>query len=100
VGRGADFILSPHEALRVRLVATREMRAHFAAQKYGLQETEALKLLDKWDQERRKFIKRHFDGDIDNPVNYDLVINTSHIALDGAIEVTIAAYQKKFPGVL
>ena len=100
VGRGADFILSPQEALRVRLVAETELRARFAAQKYGLQETEALKHLDKWDQERRKFIKRHFDKDIDDPVHYDLVINTSYIDLDGAMDLIIVAYQKRFPGVL
>jgi cytidylate kinase len=100
VGRGADFILSPQETLRIRLVADPEMRARFAAQKYGLQETETLKLLDKWDQERRKFIKRHFDRDIDDSVHYDLVINTSYIDLDGAMDLIIVAYQRKFPGVL
>jgi cytidylate kinase len=100
VGRGADFILSPHDALRIRLVAESETRARFAAQKYGLQEAEAFKRLDKWDQERRKFIKRHFDQDIDDPVHYDVVINTSYITLDGALELIVAAYQKKFPGLL
>jgi cytidylate kinase len=100
VGRGADFILSPQEALRVRLVAETELRAHFAAQKYGLQETEAFKHLDKGDQERRKFIKRHFDKDIDDPVHYDLVINTSYIDLDGAMDLIIVAYQRRFSEVL
>jgi cytidylate kinase len=100
VGRGADFILSPHDALRIRLVAAPEIRARFAAQKYGLQETESFKHLDKWDQERRKFIKRHFGKDIDDSVHYDLVINTSYIELDGAMDLIIVAYQRKFPGVL
>jgi cytidylate kinase len=100
VGRGADFILSPQEALRVRLVAETELRARFAAQKYGLQETEAFKHLDKGDQERRKFIKRHFDKDIDDPVHYDLVINTSYIDLDGAMDLIIVAYQRRFSEVL
>ena len=100
VGRGADSILSPHDALRVRLVADPKMRARFAAQKHGLQKTEALKLLDKWDQERKKFIKRHFNRDIDDSVHYDLVINTSYVDLDGAIELIITAYRRRFPGVL
>jgi cytidylate kinase len=81
-------------------VAEPEVRARFAAKKYGLQETEVFKRLDKWDQERRKFIKRHFDKDIDDPVHYDLVINTSYIDLDGAMELIITAYHRKFPGVL
>jgi cytidylate kinase len=100
VGRGADHILPPHGALRIRLVGEPEKRARFAAQKYGLHEAEALKLLDTWDQERRKFIKRHFDKDIDDPVHYDLVINTSYIDLDGTVELIINAYQRKFAGVL
>lgn len=100
VGRGADFILSPQEALRIRLVADPAIRTRFAAQKYGLQEREALKHLDEWDQERKKFIKRHFDKDIDDPAHYDLMINTSYMDLDGTMDLIIVAYQIRFPNTL
>ncbi len=100
VGRGAEFVLPPQDVLRALLVAGPETRARFAAQKYGLQEKEAFKLLKTWDQERRKLMKHYFDKDIDDPVNYDLVINTNYIGLDVAMELIIAAYKLKFPGVL
>ncbi|MBW2038441.1 MAG: cytidylate kinase-like family protein [Deltaproteobacteria bacterium] len=100
VGRGANFILSPQDALRVRLVGEPEIRARFAAQKYGFKEKETIKLLDKWDREQRNFIKRHYDQDITDHRHYDLVINTTNINLDGTVEIIILAYKKKFPGVL
>ncbi|UCC66835.1 MAG: cytidylate kinase-like family protein [Deltaproteobacteria bacterium] len=100
LGRGANFILSPHDALRVRLVGDPDTRARFSAQKYGLKEKEAIKLLDKWDREQRNFIKRYYGENIDDPLNYDLVINTTHLDVDGTLELTMAAYKRKFPGVL
>lgn len=100
VGKGAECILPPHEVLRVRMVSEPEMRARFTAQKYGMDELKARKLLKTWDQEKRKFIKRHFNKDIDDPAQYDLVINTGHLDLDGVAELIIAAYRLKFPGAL
>jgi cytidylate kinase len=100
VGRGAEYILPPQDALRIRLVGESDTRSRFAAQKYNFQEEEALKLLKKWDQERKKFVKRHFDKDIDDPANYDLVINTGYLELDGAVELIITAYKQKFPGIM
>ena len=100
VGRGADFILSSQDALRARLIGEPATRARFAAGKYGVSEKEAVKLVEKSDQERREFIRRYFNKDIDDPLNYDLVINTTSIDLDGATELIITAYKKKFPGML
>lgn len=100
VGRGGECILPPQNALRARLVGESDTRSRFASQKYSLREDEALKLLNKWDQERKKFVKRHFDKDIDDPINYDLVINTGYLELDGAVELIITAYKQKFPGII
>jgi len=77
-----------------------ERRARYAAQKYGIEEPKAFKLLKMWDQEKRKFIKRYFNKDIDDSAQYDLVINTSCLDLDAVAELIIAAYKLKFPGVL
>ena len=74
-----------------------ERRAHYAAAKYGLDEQQAYKVLKTWDQEKKKFVKRHFNKDIDDPAQYDLVINTSYLDLDNVTELIIAAYKLKFP---
>jgi cytidylate kinase len=100
VGRGAEYILPPQEVLRIRLVGEPEARVRFIARKYGVDELEAGKLLKKSDEERRKFIKRYFEENIDDPVHYDLVINTGGLSLDAVAELIIAAYKLKFPGVL
>jgi cytidylate kinase len=100
LGRGANFLLSAHDALRVRLVGELDTRAQFSAQKYGLKEKEAIKLLDKSDREQRNFIKRYYGENIDDPLNYDLVINTTYLDVDGTLELAMAAYKRKFPGVL
>ena len=99
-GGGAECILPPQEALRTRLVGEPERRARFAAQKYGIEEVKAGKLLKMSDQEKKKFIKGYFEKDIDEPAQYDLVINTSCLELNAVAELIIAAYKLKFPGVL
>jgi cytidylate kinase len=100
VGRGAECILPPQDALRIRLVGELATRVRFAAQKYSLHEEEALKLVNTRDQERKKFVKRHFDKDIDDPINYDLVINTGYLELDGLVELITTDYKQKFPGIM
>jgi cytidylate kinase len=100
LGRGAEGILLPDTVLRVRIMSELERRAHYAAGKYGLDEQQAYKVLKTWDQEKKKFVKRHFNKDIDDPAQYDLVINTSYLDLDNVAELIIAAYRLKFPGVI
>ena len=100
VGRGANFILPPQDVLRVRLVCEPKVCVSHAVQRYGFKEKEAVTTLAKWDREQSNFIKRYYGEDITDPMQYDLVINTTYIDLDNVVEIVISAYKKKFPGSL
>jgi len=97
VGRGANFILPPNDALRVRLIGEPETCIRFAAREYSLDEAEVAKLLPTWDREQHTFIKRYFGEDITDPRHYDMVINITYVGLEGAVDLILSAYARKFP---
>lgn len=78
IGRGANFILK--DALRVRLVAPLETRVKNLMEINKYTRGEAEKELEEADMQRKTYIKKLFDADIDNPHNYDLIINTKNLS--------------------
>jgi cytidylate kinase len=77
VGRGSSAITThlPH-VLHVRLVAPFEHRVrHFATYNH-FDEERAAHVVRERDEARRRFLRQYFGIDIDDPLNYDLVINT------------------------
>ena len=43
------------------------------------------------DHARRRYVRRYFDADVDNPLLYHLVINTGKTGLAGAAEIIVEA---------
>jgi cytidylate kinase len=79
VGRGANFILPPKERLSIRLVASRERRQDHWARRFGLSARAARKRLAVAERQQRRFIKRYFGTDPEDPLGYDLTINTARL---------------------
>lgn len=94
VGRGAPLILKPESTLRVRMVALRQDRIAAIARERGYDEAKAARFVDDRDRERVKFLKDHFKKDANDPLNYDLVLNTSRFSVDEAAELVIEALQR------
>ena len=84
IGRGANFILPPEGRFRTRVVAPREVRIENVARDYGVSRDEAKRRIIRTESERRAFIRKYFNANIADPANYDLVINTETIDIDGA----------------
>ena len=84
VGRGAAAITAklPH-VLHVRLVAPFEQRVRHFELYYHVDEKDAARLVRERDEARRRYV-RQFGVDIDDPVNYALVINTGQISFEEA----------------
>ncbi|MFZ7113137.1 MAG: AAA family ATPase [Desulfatiglandales bacterium] len=89
VGRGANFILPSNGKLSIRVVAPFEMRAHNVAREFNITEIEASRRIMKTESERKAFIRKYFHADICDPLNYDLVLNTSRISIEDAIDAII-----------
>lgn len=85
VGRGANIVTAkmPH-VLHVRLVANLEDRIERVCREYNKTPEEARHYCLDEDPARTRYIKTYFKTDINDPVHYHLVINTSRIGIDGA----------------
>ena len=85
VGRGSNFILPPERRLRLRVIASLQVRIENVAEEYKVSQKEAKRRIIRTESERRAFIRKYFNADIDDPSNYDLVINTDILTVDAAV---------------
>ncbi len=91
-GRGSQFILKDHpEVFHVLVVAPREIRLKRVMEMSKLDEDGAKKELDRFDGSRREFIKRYFNAELEDPVHYDLVVNTNRISFEEATQLVLDA---------
>jgi cytidylate kinase len=81
VGRGAGQILPPETTLRVRLVGPVRERIAAVSRRRGISREEAARYVETTDRERVRFVADHFHKDATDPRNYDLVLNSSRLAL-------------------
>lgn len=86
VGRAAHVVTRKlRGGLHVRLVGSPKVRLRQVMRFYKLGEEQAREVMRRNDQGRRNYLKKYFQKDLADPVLYDLVINTDHLAhLDAA----------------
>ena len=85
IGRGSTVITAKlPQVLHVRLVAPLEKRIAHAHQFYSLTEHEAHKFCLSQDRARERYLKKYFNADINDPLLYHLIINTSLVGYDEA----------------
>lgn len=95
IGRGAQYMLPPACAVRLRLVAPLELRAARLAEREGISPAQAKARILSFDAERSAFVRKTFKSSAESPHNYDLLLNTAEISFDGAAEIVIAALCEK-----
>jgi cytidylate kinase len=98
LGRGANFILPPEKALRLKIVAPLENRIDYTVKQLGVSKKEAKKIVSQADKERSAFIRRFFHHKAEDPLNYDLVLNLGSLDLKVAEEIALQALKAKFSG--
>ena len=95
-GRGSQFILKDLPgAVHVLTVASLETRLKRVMETMNLDIKAAGQEIYNFDSSRREFIKKYFKADIEDPVNYDLVINTDHIEYQAAVSLIISILAAK-----
>lgn len=99
-GRGSQLFLKDYPgALHVSIIAPLETRVKRVMEDFGLNEEAARKRIARYDKSRREFIKKYFKADIQDPMHYDLVINTEHVSFDSAVSMIVEAASVKSKGV-
>ena len=77
IGRGSSIIAAKiRPALHIRLVAPFEERVGRLCEFHNLTPSEAATYAKKADQGRKRYVKRYFNADITDPLNYTFTLNT------------------------
>jgi len=92
-GRAANLILPPEKGLRVRIVAPREFRVAALVDREGLELRAAGNRLDKIDDSRAEFVRRHFRIEAADPYYYDLVIDTFRFGIGASADLICRALE-------
>lgn len=99
VGRGAGYILGDRADLRLRLVAGQRHR--LAALREAGGDQRGRDALARTDAARAAFVKTYFKADVDDPCNYDLVLNAERIEPGVMVEICECQVRaRRLPGLL
>jgi cytidylate kinase len=100
IGRGANIVARnlPH-VFHVRLVASLESRMKHFQKSHGLAPEMALRQIQTEDRGRKRYLKKYFGQNLENPLLYHLVLNTDLMSFDKAArvigETALAGFQVK-----
>lgn len=96
VGRSANYIVGPDLGFHVRAVAPRAVRIHRVMARSGCDEKEAQRQVETADRERAEFVRKMSHHDIDDPLGYDLIVNTADVTIESATALIAVAAMEKF----
>jgi cytidylate kinase len=95
-GRGSQFILRDDpRAFHVQVVAPLEVRVKRIMQDRTLGQEAAKQEIARVDNSNRQFVRRYFKTEVEDPVNYDLVINTKNLRFQDAASIVVEALSLK-----
>lgn len=88
VGRCADYILSEHPK-KIKVFVQRDMKDRITRimERAGISESEAKDRIAKKDKKRANYYNYYTGGKWGKPENYDLVVSTSNVGIEGAARI-------------
>jgi cytidylate kinase len=96
IGRGANVVTGKLPGIfHVRLVGSLQQRVKRLQELKGLNPREAIRLADREDLARRRYLKQFFDKDIDDPLLYHMILNTDLISSQDAARLIALALAPK-----
>jgi hypothetical protein len=92
IGRAGNLI-TQHKvgALHVRLVGSKERRITHVMEHHGLGREAAAGYVRDHDLGRRRYVEKYYSSDIDDPLLYDMVLNTDRVGYEEAARVIVDA---------
>lgn len=86
VGFGTQCMFADRaDALHVRLIAPMPVRVERLRARFGWDATTAATRAHRMDDDRRRYVQRYFHRDVNDPLLYDVQINTGRTTLDEAV---------------
>jgi cytidylate kinase len=81
VGRGANFVIPREKRFSVRVIAPQALRIANVARAFDLSAEDATRRVIRTSSDRRAFVRKYFNADIADPLNYDMVLNTETLTV-------------------
>jgi cytidylate kinase len=98
VGRGGNIITAHlKNVFHVRLVAPAEFRVKHLQEYFSLTEREAGVYVKVHDHGRARYVRRHFDADIADPLRYQVTINTAETGFETAARMVAEGVRSLIP---
>ena len=98
-GRGSQFILRNYSGiLHVLVAAPPEVRLKRVMERLKLDPEAARQETIRYDNSLREFFKRYFKVDPEEPVHYDLIVNTGRFSFEAAASIVVDALPFKSLG--
>ena len=96
VGRGAgSLLMNRRDVLRAYIVAPLDQRIAYVARREGLDEQAARKRIQTKDNDRRRYVQAQYHLQPEDPMLYDLTLNTAILSLDAVAELVCEALGQK-----
>ncbi|HLX59367.1 MAG TPA: cytidylate kinase-like family protein [Ktedonobacteraceae bacterium] len=96
VGRAGQVLLAKRrDVLHVRMVAPLKQRIDYVARREGLDEAAAQARVQLKDRNRVRYLQAQFGCNVNDPLLYDLVVNTSVLDLDSVVVLICVALEHK-----
>src|SRR5438876_4798665 len=96
VGRGAQAVLAQRpDALHVYVVASKPWRMQLAVERLGVDPARAEQVVDETDRQRDQYVKTYYKRQRHDFVNYDLVVNSERLGLEGAAAVVVSEARRR-----
>src|SRR5213594_284060 len=96
VGRGAQALLAQRpDALHVYVVASKPWRMQLAVRRLGADPATAERVVDDTDRQRDQYVKTYYGRQRQALGNYDLVVNTERLAIEGAAQLIVAEARRR-----
>lgn len=96
IGRGGNFILGPERGFHIRFIAPKQKRIANLVEYEQISSEEAEDTIERSDKERSAFVRKLFDADINDPEQYDLVLNVDYMDVEELVDVAVTAISGKF----
>jgi hypothetical protein len=96
VGRGGNKVAEGlTNVTRVRFVGSTPRRIQQMVMAHGMSPKDAQHFIKQEDHARQRYMKHHFSCDINDPLHYDLVINTDHYSDEAVVQMVLHAVAAK-----
>lgn len=91
VGRTANFILNRKDTFNIFIYSDMEKRIKYAIEHYGIDKSQAQRMIEKSDRERRMYAANFYGKEWGNKDNYEMMLNSGLVGIDRCVKLICEA---------